>query len=195
MLFRSPEGGYKASRMNNIVSSEYTTVKNGYVFVDEDGNEILTPVAESNAILSGYNVYPNGNYYFEQLGDSIICSSPYNTETAESYIEIDLLDKTKDDMFSIIVNMEVLGYYYGSAEISTSTDTIVTKASSGRKFAFVQKATEATNYETIIPGGKKYYLHLGSYKYNNTNSTENGVKFNSLTVTQIPADKDRKSVV
>ena len=184
-----PESGYKASRMNNIVSTASTEVKNGYVFVDENGNEILTPVAESNATLSGYNVYPNGSYYFEQLGDSIICSSPYNNTTAESYIEIDLSNKTSDDMFSIIVNMEVLGYYYGSAQITTSTDTITTNDSSGYKFTFVQKATEDQNYETIVPGGKKYYLHLGSYKYNNTNSTENGVKFNSLTVTQIPADK------
>ena len=35
-------------------------------------------------------------------------------------------------------------------------------------------------------------MHLGSYKYNNTNSTENGVKFNSLKVTQIPKDTKPK---
>ena len=191
-IIKSPEGGYKGSRMNNIVSNDWTTVDNGYVFVDEDGNEILTPTAESNAILSGYNVYPNGNYYFEQIGESIICSSPYNDTTAESYIELDLSDKSKEDMFSVVLNMEVLGYYYGTARITTNTDKITTNANTSGNYIYVTSATEARNYETIIPGGQKYYLHLGSYKYNNTNSTENGVKFNSLKVTQIPKDTKPK---
>ena len=191
-IIKFPEGGYKGSRMNNIASNDWTTADNGYVFVDEDGNEILTPTAESNAVLSEYNVYPNGNYYFEQIGDSIICSSPYNNTTAESYIELDLSDKSKEDMFSVVLNMEVIGYYYGTARITTSTDKITTNANTNGNYIYVTSATEARNYETIIPGGQKYYLHLGSYKYNNTNITGNGVKFNSLKITQIPADAKPK---
>lgn len=191
-IIKFPEGGYKGSRMNNIASNDWTTADNGYVFVDEDGNEILTPTAESNAVLSEYNVYPNGNYYFEQIGDSIICSSPYNNTTAESYIELDLSDKSKEDMFSVVLNMEVIGYYYGTARITTSTDKITTNANTNGNYIYVTSATEARNYETVIPGGQKYYLHLGSYKYNNTNITGNGVKFNSLKVTQIPADAKPK---
>lgn len=191
-IIEFPEGGYKGSRMNNMESNDWTTAENGYVFVDEDGNEILTPTAESNAVLSEYKVYPNGNYYFEQIGDSIICSSPYNNTTAESYIELDLSDKSKEDMFSVVLNMEIIGYYYGTARITTSTDKITTNANTSGNYIYVTSATEARNYETIIPGGQKYYLHLGSYKYNNTNITGNGVKFNSLKVTQIPADAKPK---
>lgn len=187
-MIEFPQGGYKASRMNNITSKDYTTVKSGYVFVTEDGTEILEPIVYSNATLSGYNVYPNGTYCFEQLGDSISCSSPYNSKDSESYIELDLSKYSKEDMFKINLNMEISGYYYGCASITKTKDQTAYSNSTGR-FIYVNATQEAKNYGTIIPGGEKYYLHLASYRYGSNSNGENKVKFNSLEVTQIPLDK------
>ena len=191
-IIEFPQGGYKASRMNNITSKDYTTVKNGYVFVTEDGNEILEPNIIPNAILSGYNVYPNGSCYFEQLGDSISCSSPYSLKDSESYIELDLSKYTKEDMFKVNFNMEISGYYYGCAAITKTKDQTAYSSSTGR-FIYVSGTQQAKNYGTIIPGGEKYYLHLASYRYNSNSNGENQVKFNSLEVTQIP--KDQKPII
>ena len=184
-----PQGGYKGSRMNSITSKDYNSNSKGYIFVTEAGEEILEPIITPNAILSGYDVYPNGSYYFEQLGDSISCSSAYQSRDSGSYIELNLSKYSKEDMFKVKLNMEISGYYDGCASITKTKDTKAYTDGTGR-FIYVGGTQEAKNYGTIIPGGEKYYLHLASYRYNSNTNGENQVKFNSLEVTQIPKDKE-----
>lgn len=186
---------YEGGRYNGIETKEGTFATNtinvyGYVFIDEEGNEILEPKDVSYATLSGYNVYKNGIYQFVNDGDSIVSINTAQKTTSNSYIEIDLSNYSNKDSFRIVLNAETscASGNYGFAHITTDKAQTVYNNSTGRLF-YLSGTVTARNYETIIPGGQKYYLHVGFYKYNSTLAGENRVKIHSLSVTQLDEPK------
>lgn len=179
-----PEGGFKGTRRNNVTTGTVTTSAIGYVFVDEDGNE-LEPISLPNATLSGYDVYANNTYYFEQAGDSVVSNNKdMQDTTANSYIEIDLSNKSKNSMFRVVLNAETSCNYYGYAHLNTSKEVTNWNGSASRMF-YKNGITEPQNYETVIPGGQIYYLHLGYYRNGTSSIYEDVVKFHALDVTEI----------
>ena len=202
-IIETPEGGYKANSFNEIVSKEYTTIKNGYVFVDDKKNEILeVKLRESNTKLSGYNVYKGMGavYYFANNGESIkgngdayrySYTSGGNTywstayRPANSYIELDYSNYTENDLFKVILNVENTDGGYAYATITT-TITVPNYSDTNGRFVYITGQKDAENYETIIKGGKKYYLHLGRYHTNSSNSGNSYyAQFNSLSIEQV----------
>lgn len=190
---------FEGGRYNNITTSSYSNSNinadnaKGYVFIDEDGNEIIEPKDVAYATLSGYGVYRNNDsYYFQNTGeaedDSIVSNNKSQRTTANSYIEIDLSKYTTQNNFRVVLNAEVScyeSYNYGFATITETKDAPAYSTAEGRIF-YGTGTVEAKNYETILAGGTKYYLHLGYYRYyNNTPSGEDCVKFHSLTVTEL----------
>ena len=183
-----PEGGYKGNAFNGITSQNYTKLEKGYVFVDENGNEISEPKQEeSNVKLSGYNVYKNNSsYYFKNNGESIRGVGYYysNAYPANSYIELDYSNYTENDLFKITLNAENTDRGYAYATITTNATAPQYSDSTGR-FVYITKQKEAENYQTIIKGGQKYYLHLGRYHNSSYYSESYYAQFNSLSVEPI----------
>ena len=54
-IVQAPTGGYKGSTRNGVTTSSYTYTYNGFVFVDESGNEITRPQIISANTSSGDN--------------------------------------------------------------------------------------------------------------------------------------------
>lgn len=187
-IIEFPEGGYKGNAFNGITSQDYTKLEKGYVFVDENGNEISEPKQEeSNVKLSGYNVYKNNSsYYFKNNGESIRGVGYYysNAYPANSYIELDYSNYTENDLFKITLNAENTDRGYAYATITTNATAPQYSDSTGR-FVYITKQKEAENYQTIIKGGQKYYLHLGRYHNSSYYSESYYAQFNSLSVEQI----------
>ncbi len=53
-VIKSPEGGYKSATKNGIISAQITNaLRNGFVFVTEDGTEILEPIINSGTASIG----------------------------------------------------------------------------------------------------------------------------------------------
>ncbi len=46
-IVQAPEGGYKSSTRNGITTESTTSIRNGFIFIDKDGNEITRPKVNS----------------------------------------------------------------------------------------------------------------------------------------------------
>ena len=106
--------------------------------------------------------------------------------TANSYMEIDLTDKEGD--FAVVVNANVSSQSsndYGYATITESQTTPAYNSSTGR-FIYISgtstSVTTPTDYNTILEGGKKYYLHLGYRKNASTDTGDDKFTVNSVNV-------------
>ncbi len=190
-IIEFPEGGYKSSLMNNIKSNEYTTAQNGYIFVDENGDEILEQTDWYPVTLSGYKVYANDlSYYFTNEGDAIRGVGYYYSGyyPARSYIILDYSNYSENDLFKVTLNAENTENGYMYATITTKPDPLSNSSNSGR-FINVKNKTEVDDYSTIIKGGQKYYLHLERYHSSSSYNTSYYAQFNSLKVEPISIEE------
>ena len=129
----------------------------------------------------------NGTYYFEESdGRYISNNTGIASSTANSYIQIDLTEKT--GTYQAVVNAQISSESAdkGYATISQTIDTPAYNNSTGR-FIYISgtgtSAITANNYESeILEGGNIYYLHLGYYKDSSVNSGDDIFTVNSIKV-------------
>ena len=143
-----------------------------------------------------FEMVNNGTYYFEMQNDGTY--APTNSKlwqvanvegsttgvansTANSYIEIDLTDKT--GTYVAIVNASISsesGYDFGCATIGTDT-TAPTYSTSTNRFMYISGNVDAADYTSmVLEGGSKYYLHLGYKKDNSGDKNNDQVIINSI---------------
>ena len=81
------------------------------------------------------------------------------SSTANSYIPIDLTGYA--GKYNVTVNAEIVsqsGYDYGYATVTENTTSPAYNFSEGR-FIYISGTQEAKDYNTVLDGGKIYYLH------------------------------------
>ena len=125
----------------------------------------------------------NDKYYFIENGSGGYESNNQTiaNSTASSYIKIDLKNYT--GKYAVVVNASISSQNYsdyGYAIVTTSTD--VPSRYDSKRFIYISGTQNAKNYTTIIDGGNEYYLHLGYYKNNSTDTGEDKFIINSLNV-------------
>lgn len=134
--------------------------------------------------LSTYEVKSNGDYAFYNEGDTLI---PSNTgidySVANSYIEIDLTQYSKNNQYTISLEAEVSSESpdYGYATITTETTAPAYSNASGR-FICISGTVENKEYTTTVSGGQKYYLHLGYRKDQSIHKGDDRVIFKNLNI-------------
>ncbi len=122
-----------------------------------------------------YNFIENdGKYESTNQGkDSTVCNS---------YIPIDL--STSEGKYNLIVNAEISSqnsYDYGYITIKENTDRPVYSNSTGR-IVYISGTQLAKDYETVLEGGKTYYLHMGYYKNDLASSGGDTFTINSINL-------------
>ncbi len=120
-----------------------------------------------------------------------------NTE-ANSYIPINLEGKT--GKYNIIVNAEISSQIgdYGYVTITDNTIQRVTysdNTTSKNRFVNISGEKEATNYTTVVEGGKEYYLHMGYYKNEKTDEGNDKFTINNIEITLNGEDLYREEVI
>ena len=99
-----------------------------------------------------------------------------------SYIPIDLTDYI--GKYNLTVNVEVSSqssYDYGYVTITDNTDRPLYNNSTGRIIC-ISGNVEAQDYETVLEGGKIYYLHMGYYKNESTSTNDDKFTINSINL-------------
>ena len=163
---------------------------------DEDGNSPLAGVTFGISSKYDFNklseiadvgeLVQNGNYYFEESNGKYISNNQNkNNTTANSYIKIDLTNKSD---VTLKINAEVSSQTsdYGYATVTENETAPSYSSSTGRIFR-ISGQVAAKDYETTLTGGKVYYLHLGYYKNYSTSSyndtfTINGISLNDMCI-------------
>ena len=106
-----------------------------------------------------------------------------DNRTANSYIPIDLTGYV--GKYNLTVNAEIesqSGGDYGYATVTENTTRPSYSSSTGR-FIYISGTQEAKDYNTVLDGGKVYYLHLGYYKNASTSFGDDKFTINSVNVT------------
>ena len=136
---------------------------------------IINSINLYNYYIKSYNfINVNGKYESNNQGK-------YNT-VANSYIPIDLTGYA--GKYNITVNAEIVsqsGYDYGYATVTENTTSPAYNLSEGR-FIYISGTQEAKNYNTVLEGGKLYYLHFGYYKNVNIPFGDDKFTINSINV-------------
>ena len=127
------------------------------------------------------NLETNGDYYFiEQNGKYISNNQNQNSTTANSYIKIDLTDKS-DATIKINAEISSQSSDYGYATITGNTSVPSYDSTTGRIFR-ISGQVAAKDYETTLAGGKIYYLHLCYYKNYSTSSYNDTFTINRIEI-------------
>ena len=146
----------------------YSAQDNTYSFVENSDGKLVPTNSKT---------WRNENY-----GINIGAAST----TANSYVELDLTDKT--GLYMAVVNASISsqsGNDYGYATI-TQTEEAPTYNNSNGRFMYISGNVSNTDYKsTILEGGNKYYLHLGYYKNANTDTGNDQVIINSINLYSI----------
>ena len=140
------------------------------------------------ALVPAQNVVGNltscGTYYFtESNGKYISNNKNIDNSTANSYIPIDLSNKTGD--FYLKVNAQVSSennYDYGFATITQYTTPPPTYNDSTGQFIKISGQVSASDYEYTLKGGSIYYLHLGYRKDGSQSRYDDNFIVNSVIV-------------
>ena len=113
-----------------------------------------------------------GTYYFESRSEGGLISNNANVHgtTANSYIEVDLTQKTGVYTYYIdyIISSET-SYDYGYITVTQNTN-IPTYDNQNGRVIIVSGATTEAQCTTKLFGGRKYYIHLGYRKDGSANS-------------------------
>lgn len=132
-------------------------------------------VYEAEESTNTYNfVNENGKYKSTNQG--------IDNTVSNSYIPIDLNGFT--GTYKLTVNAEISSqneYDYGYATVTDNETRPLYSNKTGR-FIYISGTKEATDYTTIIEGGKKYYLHLGYRKDGNINEGDDIFTINSVNI-------------
>ena len=165
-----------------LVERPITIVKTGDNGEPLEGVEFRIQAKEEAEI---GNIEPNGRYYFvEQNGKYISNNQNQSSTTANSYIKIDL---TGNGDAKLTINAEISSesrYDYGYATITQDIAAPSYNSNTGR-FIYISGQVSATDYETILEGGKVYYLHLGYRKDSSENSYNDTFTINSININEI----------
>ncbi len=136
---------------------------------------IINSINLYNYSIKSYNfINVNGKYESNNQGK-------YNT-VANSYIPIDLTGYV--GKYNVTVNAEIVsqsGYDMGYATVTENTTSPAYNVSEGR-FIYISGIQEAKNYNTVLEGGKLYYLHFGYYKNVNIPFGDDKFTINSINV-------------
>ena len=134
-----------------------------------------TTEKQYNFIKTDDNKYESTN----QGKDNTVCNS---------YIPINLTDYS--GKYNLTVNAEVSSqssYDYGYVTITENTDRPLYNNSTGR-IIYISGNVKAKDYETVLEGGKTYYLHMGYYKNGSTSSGEDKFTINSINISLNDSD-------
>ncbi|MBE5805735.1 MAG: hypothetical protein E7313_03375 [Clostridiales bacterium] len=152
-----------------ITSTTYDTILNTYT----PGEKIEEYT--SNDLLS------TSTYQFVEGDNGTIVSNNQGKKgTANSYIVIDLTDKTEEYVLNI--NAEVSSrkdYDYGYVTVTNNTSVPAYNTTTGR-IVYISGEVEAKDYRKVLYGGNKYYVHLGYRKYAATASGTDEFKINKI---------------
>ena len=104
-----------------------------------------------------------------------------NNTVCNSYIPIDL--RTYDGKYSLIIDAMISseGGDIGYVTLTEDVDRPLYNDATGR-IIYTSGTVRPKSYETIIDGGKKYYLHLGYYKNGRNASGDDKFTINSINI-------------
>ncbi|MCI8655334.1 MAG: hypothetical protein HFJ48_05650, partial [Clostridia bacterium] len=152
-------------------------VENGQEYIERiDVTDILGELTNNG---SYYFVEQNGQY-IPTNGKTYRGSSGKGNSTANSYVKIDLSQKT--GKYVVIVNAQVSSqsnYDYGYASITETTSAPEYNSSTGR-FIYISGTQDAKDYQYTLEGGKVYYLHLGYRKNILIDTGRDQIEINSI---------------
>ncbi|MGN1329850.1 MAG: SpaA isopeptide-forming pilin-related protein, partial [Clostridia bacterium] len=181
---------YKYPVYNNEVTGKLgDIVANGAEYVTISGDEYESLLGE---------LTNNGTYYFIENVDGTYTptnsktyqvanggSTGIHSVTANSYIQIDLSEKSSDETFAVMVNASCSSEKscdYGYATITEDT-TAPSYSSSSGTFMYISGTVSSENYISGgLQGGKIYYLHLGYRKDGSVDTGTDQVVINSIGV-------------
>ncbi len=168
----------------------------------QEYNEIIyeKEITSNTLKLDQINHLDTDNYWFEKTenGEYIPTNSKtYQTQnvdgetegkpssTAHSYIPIDLSNEEyTGKKFKVVINATVSSerYDYGYAIINTDTASPTRTSATGRVIYQSGNYSAQDYISEALEGGQLYYLHLGYYKDNGTDTNDDWIKFNSIKV-------------
>jgi len=168
------------------------TLKSGRFYIQKEGGYDYN----YSAIINKGNLYiENGNkenenvlvannvYSFKKV-NGVIESQNVNISDSmsNSYVKIDLTNK--EGQHELVLNAAVsskLNEDYGYATIKEDVSLPEHSDEVGR-FMYISGNINATDYSTILEGGKVYYLHLGYYQNNSSYAGSDKLTINSITL-------------
>ena len=164
------------ARINSVyftkVQEAVDASENGSYVTPEGTAEIMSQVASK----SDYRFI-----YDENTGTLKNDNQTIQNSTAKSYIYFDLTNETKDKILSIDANISSqansdIGYIH----IKETKDASSYSDESGR--VMLVSGTMNDNVNVLLEKGKKYYVHLGYYKNNGTDTGDDTFTINSITL-------------
>jgi len=140
----------------------------------------------TNVSINSVSLYKDKQFtynFVENEGKYESNNQGQDNRTANSYIPIDLTGYV--GKYNLTVNAEIesqSSYDMGYATVTENTTRPSYSSSTGR-FIYISGTQEAKDYNTVLDGGKIYYLHLGYYKNASTSFGEDKFTINSVNVT------------
>ena len=170
-------------------------------------------VGTDQFVVNSVKVYKtkNATYNFIKTNDDeyISTNEGINNTVCNSYIPIDL--SAYEGLYSLIINASVSSQSYDDfGYIAITKDENRPSYNSTENLKKISGTESITDFETILEGGDKYYLHIGYYKnanisygedkftinniylrlnYSNLYHTEVETNMNGQAITQIPYGK------
>ncbi|MGN1029694.1 MAG: MucBP domain-containing protein [Bacilli bacterium] len=164
---------------NNVLGDEVTeevlgevTTNGTYYFVEQDGKYISTNTKEWQLANGGTGEIKN--------------------TTANSYVAIDLTDKTGNYAVQVNGDLYTDGGDMLIATVDTSTSAIQYYTSDNRFMYVTDTAQDVTCTSHTLVGGKIYYLHLAYYENSSTINNDNKGIFNDIKVYEVTTESTTK---
>ena len=176
----NPELGSIVASETEYDGPDYENEENITVELTANGNEYTVPDKSNEATGAFGELTNDGEYYFiKEDGKYIPNNLDTNDTIANSYIPIDLTEKT--GKYALVLNAETKDDAWGQYLYAIVNDNISTpnyNNSTGR-FLYLYRNNNARDYITYLDAGQKYYLHLG---YRNQSGNNNEARINSINL-------------
>ncbi len=144
----------------------------------DTGNDqiVINSINLYQAIITNYNFIENAGKYESN-------NQSKDDTVANSYIPIDLTEYV--GKYNLTVNAEIVsqsGGDYGYATVTENT-TRPTYGNALGRFIYISGTQVAKDYNTVLNGGKIYYLHFGYYKNASISFGDDKFTINSINIT------------
>lgn len=173
------KGKIKSVKINGLTTRGTINAKNySTILNDCSGKGVVKEFSADDLMTNASTTYG----FNVEDGKFVSTNEGRDNSVSNGYIYIDLTDKT--DEYVIDVNAEIsseLNCDIGYATVTSSAIVPAYNKSEGR-FMYISGNQTANSYISTLKGGNEYYIHFGYRKDRNTNTDDDKLTINSITL-------------